>query len=152
MTSLSVSVSTSGASSVYSASPLSFHTASAPPSPPPLTTSSASSSQISFNQADEGQFTPPKGHHGRAISRLICLREYHNHRRSYIVRNQWKWEGPRVSLHSVPLDTLQSNSSSKRLATTCDLNPHHGTILQPLRYPDAYIWHVHLPLVSSALP
>ena len=52
MTSLSVSI--SSASSVHSASPLSFHTASSPPSPSPLTASSASSSQISFNQADEG--------------------------------------------------------------------------------------------------
>jgi hypothetical protein len=51
MTSLAVS---SSASSLHSASPLSFHTASSPPSPKPLATSSASSSQVSFSQADEG--------------------------------------------------------------------------------------------------
>jgi hypothetical protein len=51
MTSLAVS---SSVSSLHSASPLSFHTASSPPSPKPLATSSASSSQVSFSQADEG--------------------------------------------------------------------------------------------------
>jgi hypothetical protein len=57
----SLVVSSSSASSLHSASPLSFHTASSPPSPKPLATSSASSSQVSFSQADEGQFAPPKG-------------------------------------------------------------------------------------------
>ncbi len=51
----SLAVSTSSASSLHSASQLSFHTASSPPSLKPSTaTSSASSSQISFSQADEG--------------------------------------------------------------------------------------------------
>ncbi|KAI0255916.1 hypothetical protein BJV78DRAFT_1279129 [Lactifluus subvellereus] len=56
-----LSVSTSSASSVHSASPLSFHTASAPPSPGPSTTSSASSSQVSFSQADEENVTITAG-------------------------------------------------------------------------------------------
>ncbi|KAH9967234.1 hypothetical protein BC827DRAFT_1172432 [Russula dissimulans] len=56
-----LSVSTSWASSVHSTSPLSFHTASSPPSPRPLTTSSASSSQISFSQADEENITITAG-------------------------------------------------------------------------------------------
>lgn len=50
----SLVVSTSSVSSLHSASSLSFHTASSPPSPKPLATSSACSSQVSFSQADEG--------------------------------------------------------------------------------------------------
>ncbi|KAH9995404.1 hypothetical protein BJV74DRAFT_877539 [Russula compacta] len=60
MTSPSVSTS-SRASSVHSASPLSFHTASSPPSPKPLTNSSASSSQLSLKQADEENITITAG-------------------------------------------------------------------------------------------
>lgn len=50
----SLALSSSSVSSLHSASLLSFHTASSPPSPRPLATSSASSSQVSFGQADEG--------------------------------------------------------------------------------------------------
>jgi hypothetical protein len=50
----SLVASSSSVSSLHSASALSFHTASSPPSPKPLATSSASSSQVSFSQADEG--------------------------------------------------------------------------------------------------
>ncbi|KAI0272513.1 hypothetical protein BC834DRAFT_1030596 [Gloeopeniophorella convolvens] len=58
----SLTISTSRASSVYSASPSSFHTAGVPPSPGPATAfSSASSSQISLNQADEENVTITAG-------------------------------------------------------------------------------------------
>ena len=87
MTSLAVS---SSASSLHSASPLSFHTASSPPSPKPLATSSASSSQVSFSQADEGaSLLPPTDSRRRTTSWLICLREYYNHSCSCIVK-QWR--------------------------------------------------------------
>ncbi|KAN0130942.1 hypothetical protein V8E53_011320 [Lactarius tabidus] len=59
MTSLTVSL--SSASSVNSTSPLSFHTASAPPSPGPLSSSSASSSQLSFAHADDENVTITAG-------------------------------------------------------------------------------------------
>ncbi|KAF8498608.1 hypothetical protein F5888DRAFT_1690432 [Russula emetica] len=57
----SLVVSSSGASSLHSASSLSFHTATSPPSPKPLATSSASSSQVSFSQADEENITITAG-------------------------------------------------------------------------------------------
>ncbi|KAI0285810.1 hypothetical protein BGY98DRAFT_1086994 [Russula aff. rugulosa BPL654] len=57
----SLVVSSSSVSSLHSASQLSFHTASSPPSPKPLATSSASSSQVSFSQADEENITITAG-------------------------------------------------------------------------------------------